>query len=95
MQIKRLAAAAALVALACVSTAASALSITPYTVPGSTSTALMCVNDRGVLVGFDDNGGFIDDHGQVTTVNLAGSPGLWSWTLRPPVPDCRLKQLAP
>jgi hypothetical protein len=44
-------------------------------VPGSTSTALMGVNDRGVLVGFDDNGGFIDDHGQVTTVNLAGSPG--------------------
>lgn len=75
MQITKLATAAAMVTLTCVSTAASALSITPYTVPGSTSTALMGINDHGVLVGFDDNGGFIDDHGQVTTVNLAGSPG--------------------
>jgi len=75
MQITRLAAALAMATLACVSTAASALSITPYTVPSATSTALMGVNDRGVLVGFDDNGGFIDDHGQVTTVNLVGSPG--------------------
>jgi len=75
MQITKLAAAAAMVTLTCVSTAASALSITPYAVPGSTSTALMGINDRGVLVGFDDNGGFIDDHGQLTTVNLAGSPG--------------------
>ena len=75
MQFKKLAASAAMVALACASTAASALSITPYMVPGSTSTALWGVNDLGVLVGFYDNGGFIDDHGTITTVNLAGSPG--------------------
>src|SRR3954462_12223740 len=62
-------------AFACVSMSASAMSITPYTVSGSSSTALMGANDRGVLVGFDDNGGFLDDHGQVTIVNLPGSPG--------------------
>lgn len=75
MQIKNRAALAAMVALACVSTGASALTVTSYAVPGSTSTELWGVNDRGVLVGSYDNGGFIDDHGTITTVNLPGSPG--------------------
>ncbi len=75
MKYNMLTAAAAMVALACASMAASANSITPYTVPGSVSTAPWSVNDHGVLVGADDEGGFIDDHGKVTIVNLPGSPG--------------------
>jgi len=75
MQLTKQAAVAALVALACAATAASAASITPYMVPGSTSTELWGINDAGVLVGSFDDGGFIDDHGHVTTVNLPGSPG--------------------
>jgi len=75
VQIKSLAALAAMVALVCAPTAASATSIVPYAVAGSTSTLLWGVNDAGVLVGSYDGGGFIDDHGVITTVNLAGSPG--------------------
>ena len=75
MKYNMLTVASAMVALACTSVAASAFSITPYGVPGSTSTALWSVNDHGVLVGTDDDGGFIDDHGKITTVNLPGSPG--------------------
>ncbi len=66
----------ALAALAaCTSAAASAYTVTPYAVPGSASTRLWGLNDHGVLVGQDDNGGFIDDHGAITTVNLDGAPG--------------------
>ena len=75
MKYNMLTVASAMVALACTSVGASAFSITPYGVPGSTSTALWSVNDHGVLVGTDDDGGFIDDHGKITTVNLPGSPG--------------------
>jgi hypothetical protein len=75
MQFTKRAALAVLAALACASTATSAASITPYGVPGATSTSLWGVNDSGVLVGAFDGGGFIDDHGHVTTVNLPGSPG--------------------
>lgn len=75
MQLKNRAAMAAMVALACASTSASAMTVTSYAVPGSTSTELWGINDQGVLVGSYDNGGFIDDHGTITTVNLPGSPG--------------------
>jgi uncharacterized protein (TIGR03382 family) len=78
MQFRKLAAHAATLALACaatVATAAPTYTTTPYAVPGSTSTQLWGVNDHGVRVGGDDNGGFIDDHGTITTVNLPGSPG--------------------
>jgi hypothetical protein len=75
LQIKNLAAAAALGALACATTVASAATITPYALPGATTTSLWSVNDHGVLVGTYDGGGFIDDHGTITTVNLPGSPG--------------------
>jgi len=75
VQIKSLAAVAAMVACVCVPRGASAMSVVPYSVAGSTSTMLWGVNDSGVLVGSYDGGGFIDDHGTITTVNLAGSPG--------------------
>lgn len=74
MKYNMLTAAAAMAALTCASTVASADSITPYRVPGSTSTSLWSVNDHGVMVGSDDAGGFIDDHGKITIVNLPGSP---------------------
>lgn len=78
MPFRKLAAHAVTLALACaatVATAAPTYTTTLYAVPGSTSTQLWGVNDHGVLVGGDDNGGFIDDHGTITTVNLPGSPG--------------------
>jgi hypothetical protein len=69
---KILAAAAIVIATSAQATA----TVTPYDVPGSSSTSLWGVNDHGVLVGGDDNGGFIDDHGVITTVNLGGTPGV-------------------
>jgi len=54
---------------------AASYTVTPYATPGSTFTQLWGVNDHGVLAGGDDGGGFIDDHGTITSVNLPGSPG--------------------
>ncbi len=72
----KLAALAALSALALASSAASAATsytLTPYAVAGSVSTRLWGLNDHGVLVGEDDSGGFIDDHGSITTLGSAGT----------------------
>jgi uncharacterized membrane protein len=72
----KLAAAAAMGALALASSAVSAATtytISPYAVAGSMSTQLWGLNNHGVLVGGDDNGGFIDDHGTLTTLGSAGT----------------------
>jgi hypothetical protein len=76
MHLMKLAAVAAMGALALASSAASAATTyatTPYAVAGSVSTHLWGLNNHGVLVGSDDNGGFIDDHGSITTVGAAGT----------------------
>lgn len=72
----KLAALAAMGALVLASSAASAATtyaVSPYALAGSISTRLWGLNDHGVLVGSDDNGGFIDDHGSITTVGAAGT----------------------
>ncbi len=66
-----IAAAATILVAACPVCAAS-WSVTPYDVPGSTFTQPWGVNDSGVVVGGDDSGGFIDNHGTVTVVNAPG-----------------------
>ncbi len=76
MHFMRLAALAAMGALALASSTASAATtytLSPYAVAGSVSTQLWSLNNHGVLVGSDDNGGFIDDHGSITTVGAAGT----------------------
>ena len=76
MQFLKLAAVAAMGALAFASSTAFAAThyvVSPYSVAGSVSTQLWGLNDHGVLVGSDDNGGFIDDHGTLTTIGTAGT----------------------
>jgi hypothetical protein len=76
MHFMKLAAVAAMGALALassVATAATTYTVTPYAVAGSVSTQLWGLNNHGVLVGSDDNGGFIDDHGSITSVGTAGT----------------------
>lgn len=57
---------------------AASWNVTSVTVPGSTYTQPWGVNDSGVIVGSDDFGGFLDDHGTITTVNPPGG-----WALAP------------
>ena len=54
---------------------AASYTVTPYDTPGSTITQLWGINDHGVFVGNDDNGGFVNDHGNVSIVNPPGSTG--------------------
>ncbi len=75
MRASRILAATAIVLASAAPAHATTYTVTPYAVPGSSSTQLWGLNDHGVLVGGDDSGGFIDDHGTITTVNLPGSPG--------------------
>ena len=75
MRTTRILAATAIIVAIAAPAHATTYTVTPYAVPGSASTQLWGMNDHGVLVGSDDSGGFIDDHGTITTVNLPGSPG--------------------
>ena len=71
----RILAATAIVLAIAAPAEAKTYALTPYAVPGSTFTQLWGLNDHGVLVGADDSGGFIDDHGTITVVNQPGTSG--------------------
>lgn len=77
---KRLLAAA--IAALCATTSAHAASWTlePYAdVPGSLYTQLWSINDRGVVVGTTNDGGFVDDHGHRTAYAFANPGGLHNY----------------
>lgn len=73
MKLAALTAMGALVVASSAASAATSYTVTPYAVAGSVSTQLWGLNNHGVLVGSDDNGGFIDDHGSITTIGTAGT----------------------
>jgi len=74
---RRLLAAALAAACAATSVHAASWNLTPYPdVPDSFFTELWSINDRGVVVGTTNAGGFVDDHGHRTWYAFANPSGL-------------------
>ena len=73
MRTAHLVATATAILMGAASAQASSWTITNYDVPGSAVTQPYGINNSGVIVGADDLGGFIDNHGSVQTINAPGS----------------------
>jgi hypothetical protein len=70
------------IAVLCAATCVHAASwdVVPYaSVPGSFFTQLWSINDRGVIVGNTNAGGFVDDHGHRTWYAFADPHGLGNY----------------
>lgn len=77
---KRLLAAAIAALCAATSVHAASWNLEPYAdVPGSLYTQLWSINDRGVIAGTTNEGGFVDDHGHRTWYAFANPAGLHNY----------------